>query len=250
MEFYHINQISGRNEYIDFLRGVAALGIIAIHTAFWSGQSYTPEWFQNITLYLDVPFFFYLSGWGSSYRKSDVIKTAKSVLKVWCKWIFFISFLAVFCLLSQYVPVHFEGVKDVRDLFSNYMFNVSIPGFRVVAGSIWFMPYYIIVVVINALILMFIEKSTRESELKKFYAYSLVVIFLWISYDKYVFGLDLVYFVFYSFFWMLGMLRFGKVEKFWKFLLVVVICLRVLPFSHIYKNCRFMIYNQLNFPLL
>jgi len=30
------------NSYIDFLRGIAALGIIAIHTAFWAGQSYTP----------------------------------------------------------------------------------------------------------------------------------------------------------------------------------------------------------------
>lgn len=34
-----------RNNYIDFLRGIAAIGIIAIHTAFWGGQSYTPEWF-------------------------------------------------------------------------------------------------------------------------------------------------------------------------------------------------------------
>mgnify|MGYP001393330894 CR=1 FL=1 len=30
-----------RNNYIDFLRGIASIGIIAIHTAFWSGQSYT-----------------------------------------------------------------------------------------------------------------------------------------------------------------------------------------------------------------
>lgn len=40
-----------RNEYIDYLRGIASIGIIAIHTAFWSGQSYTPEWFQNLTLF-------------------------------------------------------------------------------------------------------------------------------------------------------------------------------------------------------
>ena len=53
-----------RNEYIDYLKGIASIGIIAIHTAFWSGQSYTPEWFWNLTLLLDVPFFFYLSGWG------------------------------------------------------------------------------------------------------------------------------------------------------------------------------------------
>ena len=27
-----------RNNYIDFLRGIASIGIIAIHTAFWAGQ--------------------------------------------------------------------------------------------------------------------------------------------------------------------------------------------------------------------
>ena len=80
-----------RNNYIDFLRGIASIGIIAIHTAFWSGQSYTPEWFWNLTLLLDVPFFFYLSGWASSYKKSDIKKTCKSILDIWCKWIFFSS---------------------------------------------------------------------------------------------------------------------------------------------------------------
>lgn len=48
-----------RNDYIDFLRGVAVIGIVAIHTAFWAGQSYTPEWFWNLTLFLDVPFSFF-----------------------------------------------------------------------------------------------------------------------------------------------------------------------------------------------
>ena len=69
-----------RNNYIDFLRGIASIGIIAIHTAFWSGQSYTPEWFWNLTLLLDVPFFFYLSGWASSYKKSDIKKLVKVYL--------------------------------------------------------------------------------------------------------------------------------------------------------------------------
>lgn len=58
-----------RNTYIDMLRGIAALGVIAIHTAFWSGQSYTPIWFQSLTLLIDVPFFFFLSGWGARYAQ-------------------------------------------------------------------------------------------------------------------------------------------------------------------------------------
>ena len=71
-----------RNEYIDYLKGIASIGIIAIHTAFWSGQSYTPEWFWNLTLLLDVPFFFYLSGWYSRILR--------------CRWIYMV-FTTLFC---------------------------------------------------------------------------------------------------------------------------------------------------------
>ena len=51
-----------RNNYIDFF---ARNRIYRNHcdTAFWSGQSYTPEWFWNLTLLLDVPVFsIYLMG--------------------------------------------------------------------------------------------------------------------------------------------------------------------------------------------
>ncbi len=71
-----------RNEYIDYLKGIASIGIIAIHTAFWSGQSYTPEWFWNLTLLLDVPFFFYLSGWGGQYSKKSIEKMLRSLGKI------------------------------------------------------------------------------------------------------------------------------------------------------------------------
>ena len=127
-----------RYEYIDFLKGVAAIGIVGIHTAFFSGSAYVPLWFRDSTLFLDVPFFFYLSGWGSSFRRSNIVRTAKSLGLMWEKWVCFISVLALFCLISGKLPHTFEGVSDLRELVNNYMFNVSFPGFPVVSGSIWF----------------------------------------------------------------------------------------------------------------
>lgn len=93
-----------RNEYIDYLKGIASIGIIAIHTAFWSGQSYTPEWFWNLTLLLDVPFFFYLSGWGGQYSKKSIEKMLKSLGKIWIKWIYFITLVSILCALSYKLP--------------------------------------------------------------------------------------------------------------------------------------------------
>ena len=63
-----------RNYNIDFLRGIATISIIVIHTAFWSGTAYLPEWVSNITLLLDVPEFIFISGITSTYSKSFMKK--------------------------------------------------------------------------------------------------------------------------------------------------------------------------------
>lgn len=213
-----------RNEYIDFLRGIGAVGIIAIHTAFWSGQSYTPPWFWNLTLFLDVPIFFYLSGWGSSYRKNNIILVAKSLLSIWHKWVFFVSILAIFCFVSKWSPASFQGVSDIGDLANNYMFNVSIPGFCVVAGSIWFMPIYAVVVFVNSVILTFIQKSDNKGEAQNAYMWLLLALFVWISFGKYFLGLDITYFCFYGFFWMMGYQRRGKANGIKSFLAAILLC--------------------------
>lgn len=214
---------NNRYEYIDFLRGVAAIGVIAIHSAFWGGQSYTPEWFWNITLFLDVPFFFYLSGWGVSFHKSSVVKTCKGLGKIWFQWIYFISCLALFCYISRYLPREFVGVSDFRDLVSNYFFNVSIPGFPVVAGSIWFLPVYFECVLVNTIIVAVLQNKAQEKELCMTYMFLLATIFAWVSYRGTFFVLNNLYFLFYSFFWMLGYNRLGKIKSAKKLIIALLI---------------------------
>lgn len=208
-----MQQTNDRYEYIDFLRGIASIGIIAIHSAFWGGQSYTPEWFWNITLLLDVPFFFYLSGWGTSFHKSSVVKTCKSLGKIWFQWIYFIFCLALFCYISNYLPHQFAGVSDLRDLVNNFFFNVSFQGFPVVAGSIWYLPVYFVCILINSIIAAALKNHTLEKELCRTYMFLLAIIFAWVSYRGSFFVVNDLYFLFYSFFWMLGYNRLGKTES-------------------------------------
>lgn len=212
-----------RYEYIDFLRGVATVGIVAIHTAFWGGESYVPSWFKNMTLLLDVPFFFYLSGWGSSFHKINVGKTAKSLCTIWLKWVYFVCVLALFCLVSNYwLPSPFAGVSDVRDLINNVMLNVSFPGFPVVGGSIWFLEYYFVVVFINTFFLSLVKDSKKDL-FKRQYTIFLAIFFIWASYGRYTLGLNLSYFAFYSFFWMMGQNKAGGGTN-----NIRVFCLRIL----------------------
>lgn len=237
-----------RNNYIDFLRGVAALGIIAIHTAFWGGQNYTPEWFQNLTLVLDVPFFFYLSGWASSYRKSDISKTVRSLINVWLKWIFFITLLVLFCEISKFLPHKFNGVLDLRDLINNYMFNVSISGFPVVAGSIWFLPIYFVVILINSVIMVVIQNKENSIEYKKTYMWLLMGAFIWIYYGKYALGMDLFYFLFYSFFWMLGMNQWGKTKSTSRLIIAIIITFAGFCFASYLQGLPFYDVQSAKFP--
>ena len=201
-----------RYEYIDFLKGIAAIGIIGIHTAFWGGESYVAVWFKNMTLLLDVPFFFYLSGWGSSLHRSNIERTSKGLGTVWCKWLYFVSALALFCLVSRWLPYSFAGVTSVRDLVNNYMFNVSFAGFPVVSGSVWFMQHYCVVVFINTFIMCLIQDREDEKHIRIMYMVLLAVAFIWICYGKYALGIDWRYFLFYSFFWMMGRNQMGTVR--------------------------------------
>ena len=64
-----------RDNYLDTVRGLAAIGVVAIHTAFWSGQSYgVPEEIQTLTLAVDVGLFFFLAGWAISFKEKRSVK--------------------------------------------------------------------------------------------------------------------------------------------------------------------------------
>jgi len=217
-----MEQLKERNHYVDFLRGLATFGVIVIHTSFWSGQLYTPPWFWNITLFLDVPFFFYLSGWASGFRTSDIRKTGRSILGIWLKWIFFATLLAVFTNISTYLPWTFQGLKSVRELVQNYMFNITFPGFPVVEGSLWFLPIYFVVILGNTAVMVLLQKSNRFEAHKHTYMWLLLGCFIWTSFGKSIIGLDLVTFCFFGFFWMMGMNHVGKVRD-WKRLLLVLV---------------------------
>lgn len=137
---------------------------------------------------------------------------------------FFIAMISIVCFCSKLTPKTFQGVENFRDFCNNCFFNVSFKGFPVVAGSIWFMQYYFIVTFANAIVLMLIQKSDRADKLKKTYMLLLIIGFMWVSYGKYLFGMNDLYFLFYSFFWMLGFNRVGCIKSRIGVISAIILC--------------------------
>ena len=122
------NKKKNRNYYIDNIRGLATISVVFIHTVFWSGSSYVPEYMRNLSLLIDVPIFFLLTGMLMSVVKN--INPIKQVTKL--IFSFFILVLAYQILFM-----------DIQD----YKFPVGI-------------PYVVASMISLFLILHFFHKST------------------------------------------------------------------------------------------
>ncbi|MCL1663915.1 acyltransferase [Elizabethkingia ursingii] len=167
-----------RDLYIDFAKGLATLSIIFIHTAFWSGQFYIPSEFRVLSLLIDVPIFFALSGITSS---GNIEKTLYRLLKLqitymifvtglfFADWIFkvgVITFWDTDTLKSiystfggKYIPQNPSAAVDWAQLGNWYLHSyTNCDTFPVVMGSFWYLKVYYIVTILGVLILRFFKQ--------------------------------------------------------------------------------------------
>ena len=185
-----------RNNNIDFLRGIAALCIVIIHTAFWSGESYLPKWFINLTLFVDVPVFIFISGLTYQYN-SSILKSIKGIINIWKKWLIFILLFVVILLITKY-QLSFDEI--VPWLFFSFKKPTTLP---VVPGSIWYIPMYIKVLLISGIIIILNKKYGEDDKSIKNIIIFFMLIFGIAKYQKISMILDELT-IFYSMFFMIG----------------------------------------------
>lgn len=150
-----------RDYNIDFFRGLAALSIILIHTAFWSGSLYLKPAIQSLFLILDVPAFIFISGMTFHYSES-VLKTIKNLIKIWKKYIVFILFYFLLVFILD------RNNFNIRDIYPALFFKIKEPNvLPVVMGSMWFMFMFISVNIISSIIITSFNKyANKKSDFK------------------------------------------------------------------------------------
>lgn len=228
-----------RNYNIDFLRGIATISIIIIHTAFWSGTEYLPSWVSNLTLLLDVPAFIFISGITSSYSKT-FMKKINGLLKLWQKWIFFLLFY-IFILL-----IFFRNDLKIVDIISWPFYTFPhIPHLPVVQGSIWFMIMYIKVTIFSSIIICLINyfvklKKNRIDNLKKI----ILILFILFSYSSLSNTSIIIdnYTLFYSIIYLIGYLSINykiSLKQMIKYQVINLILLVIVFYGYRYNINNF-----------
>ncbi|MHA6726538.1 acyltransferase family protein [Chryseobacterium sp. A301] len=167
-----------RDLYIDFAKGFATLSVIFIHTVFWSGQYYVPTEVRILSLLIDVPLFYALSGLTSSGK---VEKTLFRLLKLQITYMIFVTLLFFLDYLFKVVGLWAVGLEGLQNFYSTFGSKYT-PGsistypqwqnlgnwylhrytnadtFPVVMGSFWYLKVYFILTVLGVLILRYLPR--------------------------------------------------------------------------------------------
>jgi hypothetical protein len=149
---------AGRDPFIDCFKGAMILWVIHIHTVFWSGYAYIPEHVRQITLLVDVPIFFFISGYLTkpSGFYLALRKTAKSFIRL------YFNYLAISCLvlaavalfktlISGWPQTDFSlAITSMLRLTPHGEIWDSIPVYN---GSLWYIQDYLSLLVFVPLLL-------------------------------------------------------------------------------------------------
>lgn len=126
-----------RDNYIDNIRGIATISVIFIHTVFWSGSSYIPNYMRNISLFFDVPIFFLLTG--MSFYLTQKFDFIKQIFKL-------MIFFSIFIILCQICFFNF----NINNILSALLLNSAIvEELPLINGSYWFVPMYCVSIILS-----------------------------------------------------------------------------------------------------
>lgn len=159
-----------RDLYIDLARGICVISIIFIHTVFWSGSSYVPNWVRNLSLLVDVPLFFFLTGCTMSiYSKLNPLK---QILKLALLFFFTVA-------ICQIIYLNFNLKNLIAPLILG---DAKVPHVPLLKGSYWFVPVYAVSILYTKIILDYLKPVIVNSFM---YLIPIFYIYLFFSHSTY-----------------------------------------------------------------
>ncbi|TYP89850.1 acyltransferase family protein [Blastococcus xanthinilyticus] len=218
-----------RNHYIDLLKGFAALNIVFIHTVFNSGFNYVPDWVRAASLAVDVPFFFFLSGWAvASMPAIRFEKTLSSLWRIYSQWALFV--VVTFAAMVVMAAATTVPLGSHREFLASFLGNLVLENpntplpFQGVMGGGWFLVVYFAVIPVMSLALAVIRRYTDSLRLVVFLLLLCVVGFVRVQAGGSFFFFD-AYFLCYSAFFLVGYLQRDVYLRPWQAAVVIGVAL-------------------------
>ncbi|MBR6163350.1 hypothetical protein IKQ26_05645 [bacterium] len=212
-----------RDLYIDAAKGLCIIGIIFIHTVFYSGSDYVPGIIRNLSLFLDVPAFFFLTGCTLSIHKS--LNPIKQMTKL---IIIFASIYLFFMLLF--------GPYSLDIIYPLFLQTGTINLLPVIGGSYWFVPVYVVSLIYADMIIKYLNKNISSLLLIIIPVYYLVLWVNNITMDNKMLGCKIQMVLFYLWLILLGYKLYNKPQnKIYRisFVIASIIGLLFLKMNHI-----------------
>jgi surface polysaccharide O-acyltransferase-like enzyme len=222
-----------RNHVLDIVKGFAIINIILIHTVWWSGVVYIPnEIIRQLTLLIDVPLFFFLSGWAASLHSQNLKVTLKRLWKLYIPYVIMIVVLLLFLAIFYHRIVPWEVIKQWLTFTSRDSFE-----FGVVMESMWFLAPFLIISIFSP-IYEIILKSRKVSIFLICLLLCINIIFNFVDLEianVLVFGMTSIRIVtFYLLFYFFGMYT-KNIKLTLRQLLYILIPVLLLFFSYLWS---------------
>lgn len=143
---------------IDFWKGVTILSVLNIHACFWSGTLYLPDWTRQLALLLDVPVFFFISGFLlQSPETGTILRRSKNqIIRL------FIDYAGITLAASVLTVIGATafGIAWFHELIpaiiSAWLFQYNGPLWSFWVGlsfSIWYLKVYVLILFLGIPIL-------------------------------------------------------------------------------------------------
>ena len=219
-----------RDNTIDLFRGIAALSIVIIHTAFWSGSSYVPPIIQSLTLLIDVPLFMFISGMTYNFSNS-LQKNIKGLITIWKKYLIF---LIPYFIISYVMDPSYLSLKEI---INSIFFSSSVESpLQVVSGSIWFIFMFFTVSLISSIIITIYNKYNDNLD-----NFKNIILVSFILYGMSVYNKEFIFLntcnLLYIFIYLLGYYLYNKKFKtIWDYLFVLFFNIDILIFMLLFGD--------------
>lgn len=199
-----------RDRFVDCFKGLLILWVIHIHTVFWSGDRYLPEIARQMSLLIDVPAFFFISGY--LVRPPGVSRLFRRPLKQFAR--LYLRYLAISCLVLSglFLFSHFRHGTDPASLIPEIKSMVRLRPtgglwnyVRVYDGSLWFVRVYLPLLVFTPLVIGLANFRRLKPALPAF----LLLLFSLLRYqgwDRPFMFTSTAYIAFYLVFFLLGLI--------------------------------------------